>query len=1032
MPEVNFYPRSLTFSWAIPLIITGYNQALTNEDVPKLPNSLRAENVINTYNRNRKSSLLKSFFFSFWKYLLIQFACAVAWIFVEFLITPLLFSEFLHYIEDYSNNHESNSTACLYVCGLSLLKVASNLLLQQAQYIGRQIANRCQTIITSEVHRKLMEKKEINGEEKGKITDLMSVDAQKVSSMIGNFLYFLILIIWATQGYKTIHECLMKATDKRIEVINELLQSIRIVKLFAREGYFRTNIMEARDSELNILKDRMKKSIYMDFLWASLPFLMILPAFAWYTSKNELKASIAFAAIAVCGNLQKAFGDLPYQIICLIQAHVSISRVENFLKESDIVQNPSVQNNRIIGFINATFQWPNVSNGFILNKLNVLFPIGKLSLIHGPTGCGKSALLKALLGEMKCLDGSVHCPIDKVAYVSQTAWLQNGTIRNNILFGLEFFPRKYSEILCICDLKKDFSNFTFGDKTEIGERGVTLSDGQKQRIALARAIYSNYDIIILDDCLSEESNPNFKESEYEELPDIESSNKLIKEEAKAEGRVKFNVYMTYLKASGAFWILITLLFIFSQSIQTLQDLLIRKLTEAYDNDYQSFLPNPFLPDFITNNFTLQYLSHESKKVKFYLSIYMMFGLLKILAIEGRSIIRAFGAIKRFNKNLWGLLDRYNRPIIMNWACNQCLHIYSSFAGGLFMLIIGALIINDLFSNEIDPGFAGFTFINTIKFSNHIIQIINTFIVVETNMNSVERIEEYLKLEEENLNTEERNELWPTEGKIEVQNLKVQYPNDGSSVLRTISFCASAGEKIGIIGRTGSGKSTLVKSIFRTVNPTYGQIKIDDVDISTIGLSSLREKIAIIPQNPTLFNGTLRDNIDFSGEHPDQELWEVLRKARLIEEHTSINQEGNRNVEPLTLDTNIREGGNNLSHGQRQLVMLARAFVNKSKVMILDEATANVDLETDNEIQKTMREEFKDSTLLCIAHRLRTVINYDRILVLDSGYILESGHPYKLLDNRESKFREMCIQSKEFEDLFAIAKSNYKEEVKLKL
>lgn len=157
-----------------------------------------------------------------------------------------------------------------------------------------------------------------------------------------------------------------------------------------------------------------------------------------------MTVSIAFAAIAVCGNLQKAFGNLPYQIICLIQgmylkivffdflvcqmlnkflwfiiAHVSISRVENFLKKSEIVQNPSVQNNGNIGFINATFQWPNASNSFVLNKLDVLFPLGKLSLIHGPTGCGKSALLKALLGEMKCLNGSVHCPIDEVAYVSQ-------------------------------------------------------------------------------------------------------------------------------------------------------------------------------------------------------------------------------------------------------------------------------------------------------------------------------------------------------------------------------------------------------------------------------------------------------------------------------------------------------------------------------------------------------------------------------------------------------------------------------------
>ncbi|CAG8843389.1 30841_t:CDS:2, partial [Gigaspora margarita] len=274
----------------------------------------------------------------------------------------------------------------------------------------------------------------------------------------------------------------------------------------------------------------------------------------------------------------------------------------------------------------------------------------------------------------------------------------------------------------------------------------------------------------------------------------------------------------------------------------------------------------------------------------------------------------------------------------------------------------------------------------------------------------ERIEEYLKLEEEDFNTDESLEEWPTEGKIEVKNLKVQYFNGSPLILRDISFCASAGEKIGIVGKTGSGKSTLVKSIFRTVIPTYGQIKIDNVDISTIGLSYLREKISIIPQNPTLFKGTLRNNLDFSDVHSDLKLWEVLRKAHLNEEHTSTNQECNRNVN-LTLDTIIREGGCNLSHGQRQLIMLARALVNKSKVIILDEATANVDLETDNKIQKTICEEFKDSTLLCIAHH--------------SGIIVESGHPYDLLQNPESKFREMCMQNNELGDLLAIAKSNYR-------
>ncbi|RIB18389.1 P-loop containing nucleoside triphosphate hydrolase protein [Gigaspora rosea] len=1062
---------------------------------------------------------------------------------------------------------------------------------QQAQYICRQIANKCQTIINIEVYRKVMDLKDIDGNEKGKITDLMSIDAQKVSSMVGNFLYLytcplqfiiavyylhnlfdvssntciisviiflliLLCIIWATLRYKITHELFMKATDKRIEVTNELLQSIRNIKLFAREEHFHKNITEARDSELNKLKDRMRMSIFMGNLWTILPFLMILPTIA----NDELTAPVAFAAITVCGNLYKVFNNLPYQIICFIQAFVSISRVKKFLKKSEIIQNPSANDNGNIGFINATLQWPNVSNSFVLKKLNVLFPLGKLTLIHDPTGCGKSALLKALLGEMICCDGSVLFPNDEVdvAYVSQTAWLQNGTIRDNILFGSKFIAKRYSEVLSICDL-------TFSDEAEIGERGITLSDGQKQRIALARAIYSNHNIIILDNCLSavdsctekyiyenclksdlmknrtrifvthhknfygaalkifmkdgmiitkeylnpEESQPNSESAEYVALPAIKYDCKLTKEEAKAEGRIKLNVYMTYLKFSKFLWPLIIILI--AHFFQTLQDWLISEWTEVNDNDNQIFLPN-----FFTNNITLimQTLSHKSGNINHYLIVYSSLEFLEIFLmiigsylmikctlrpskklhknlldkivfatikfydttpigriinrfskdmelidqilplnieslinscssavlafivisiqgfkffatcivitatyiiigtlyistsrelkrletanrssiyaafdniIEGRSIIRAFGVRKKFNKNLWDLIDRYNRPILMNWACNQWLHVYSNFVGGLFMLIIGALTIVDL-SEGMNPAFAGFIFINIIKFINHIIHII------------IRRIKEYLKLKEEDLNTDDSSVKWPINGKIEVKDLNVQYSNDGPPVLRDISFCVSAREKIGIVGRTGSGKSTLVKSIFRTVNPTYGQIRIDDIDISTVGLSNLRKKFAIIPQNSTLFNGTLRNNIDFSGAHFDHELWEILRKVHLIEENASTNQDDNRNTNQLTLDTIIKEEGCNLSHGQRQLIMLARALVNKSKIVILDEATANLDLETDNKIQKTIRKEFKDSTLLCIAHRLRTVINYDKILVLNSGYIVEFGNPYELLQN----------------------------------
>ncbi|CAG8665662.1 13530_t:CDS:10, partial [Gigaspora rosea] len=682
----DIYPNSWIFSWVISLIITGYKRTLAYEDVPELTNSLRAENVINTY------------------YL---------WILLDFLVIPSIFEKFLRYIEtNHLKSNEPQSTAFLYVYELSLFMILSVVFSQQAQYICRQIANKCQTIINIEVYRKVMDLKDIDGNEKGKITDLMSIDAQKVSSMVGNFLYLytcplqfiiavyylhnlfdvssntciisviiflliLLCIIWATLRYKITHELFMKATDKRIEVTNELLQSIRNIKLFAREEHFHKNITEARDSELNKLKDRMRMSIFMGNLWTILPFLMILPTIA----NDELTAPVAFAAITVCGNLYKVFNNLPYQIICFIQAFVSISRVKKFLKKSEIIQNPSANDNGNIGFINATLQWPNVSNSFVLKKLNVLFPLGKLTLIHDPTGCGKSALLKALLGEMICCDGSVLFPNDEVdvAYVSQTAWLQNGTIRDNILFGSKFIAKRYSEVLSICDL-------TFSDEAEIGERGITLSDGQKQPVdsctekyiyenclksdlmknrtrifvthhknfyGAALKIFMKDGMIITKEYLNpEESQPNSESAEYVALPAIKYDCKLTKEEAKAEGRIKLNVYMTYLKFSKFLWPLIIILI--AHFFQTLQDWLISEWTEVNDNDNQIFLPN-----FFTNNITLimQTLSHKSGNINHYLIVYSSLEFLEIFLMIIGSYLMIKCTLRPSKKLHKNLLDK---------------------------------------------------------------------------------------------------------------------------------------------------------------------------------------------------------------------------------------------------------------------------------------------------------------------------------------------------------------------------------------
>ncbi|CAG8581381.1 10399_t:CDS:2 [Racocetra fulgida] len=289
------------------------------------------------------------------------------------------------------------------------------------------------------------------------------------------------------------------------------------------------------------------------------------------------------------------------------------------------------------------------------------------------------------------------------------------------------------------------------------------------------------------------------------------------------------------------------------------------------------------------------------------------------------------------------------------------------------------------------------------------------------MNSVERLiyySEKLEVEAKNIIPDNRPPPgWPSRGEIHIKNLKIKYGSDSPLVLKGISIDIMAAEKIGIVGRTGK---------FRLIEATSGSIVIDDIDISTIGLRDLRSNITIIPQDPVLFNGTISDF----------DLWNALRHVHLIDNsnHTfenkkseanlSISDQNNDNQEPLMLDTPVKEHGSNFSQGQQQLIAIARALVRHSKLIIMDEATASVDFKTDHLIQATIREEFEDRTVITIAHRLRTVADYDRILVMDAGNIIEFDIPYLLMQKSDGLFKKMCEKSGEFVELMEIAKQKY--------
>uniref|UniRef100_A0A3B4ZCP5 ABC transporter domain-containing protein n=1 Tax=Seriola lalandi dorsalis TaxID=1841481 RepID=A0A3B4ZCP5_SERLL len=267
------------------------------------------------------------------------------------------------------------------------------------------------------------------------------------------------------------------------------------------------------------------------------------------------------------------------------------------------------------------------------------------------------------------------------------------------------------------------------------------------------------------------------------------------------------------------------------------------------------------------------------------------------------------------------------------------------------------------------------------------------------MTSVERVVEYTELKSEApWETQNRPPAdWPSRGLVTFSRVNLSYSEDGPPVLRDISATFQAHEKVGIVGRTGAGKSSLVSALFRLAEP-QGEIHIDGVLTSEIGLHDLRQRMSIIPQDPVLFTDTVRKNLDPFGQHADEELWRALEELKSVVEEL-----------PGKLETVLAESGSNFSVGQRQLVCLARAILRKNRILIIDEATANVDPRTDELIQRTIRDKFRECTVLTIAHRLNTIIDSDRILVLDSGTIRELDRPFTLLQNKDGALYKMVQQ-----------------------
>uniref|UniRef100_A0A673HYL8 Multidrug resistance-associated protein 1 n=1 Tax=Sinocyclocheilus rhinocerous TaxID=307959 RepID=A0A673HYL8_9TELE len=1090
-------------------------------------------------------------------------------------------------------------TTLLFVC-----TCVQTLILQKYFHVCFVTGMRLRTAIVGAVYRKalVITNAARRTSTVGEIVNLMSVDAQRFMDLITYInmiwsaplqvilaLYFL----WQNLGpsvlagvavmvlmvpvnaviamkTKTYQVAQMKSKDNRIKLMNEVLNGIKVLKLYAWELAFKDKVSAIRESELRVLKKTAYLGAVSTFTWVCAPFLVALSTFAVYVLMDEhniLDAQKAFVSLALFNILRFPLNMLPMVISSMVQASVSMKRLRVFLSheelDEDNVERPA---------ITASFSWSK-DDSPTLKRIHVRIPEGALVAVVGHVGSGKSSLLSALLGEMQKQEGSVSIK-GSVAYVPQQAWIQNATLKDNILFGRDAKDSWYQKVVEACALLPDLEILPGGDLTEIGEKGVNLSGGQKQRVSVARAIYCNCAVYLLDDPLSAvdahvgkhifekvigpqgllqgrtrvlvthglsflpqadlilvmvdgeitemgsytellgrqgafaeflRTYTNTEQEEVEESVggeagllisellscfhasvlshstgktpqktepnDVAAAKKAKSTEAarlteadKANtGRVKLSVFWEYMKAIGLplsifsiflffchhlsslgsnYWLSLwtddpvinntqpnremrlgvygalgltqgIAVFCYSVAVsvggilasrylhQTMLYNVLRSPMSFFERTPSGNLVNRFAKETDTIDsvipsiikmfmgsmfnvlgscaviliatplvaiiipplgllyfFVQRFYVASSRQLKRLESVsrspvYTHFN----ETLLGTSVIRAFGEQQRFIRESDGRVDHNQKAYFPSIVANRWLAVRLEFVGNC--IVAFAALFAVMARDSLSPGIMGLSISYALQVTTYLNWLVRMSSELETNIVAVEKVKEYGDTEKEAEWRLEHSTLpagWPTTGHIEIRNFGLRYREDLELAISDISVNIEGGEKVGIVGRTGAGKSSLTLGLFRIIEAAQGEICVDGVNIAELGLHELRSRITIIPQVPHL-------------NTPKQCWGKLLLKVM----HYNIS----------------------LLRKKNGIKYLARALLRKTKILVLDEATAAVDLETDNLIQSTIRTQFEDCTVLTIAHRLNTIMDYTRVLVLDKGQMAEFDSPSNL-------------------------------------
>lgn len=1039
-----------------------------------------------------------------------------------------------------------------------------------------------------------------------------------------------------SKAYANAQVALMKFRDDRAAITTDALLGIRQVKFSATEPWWQRRIMAIRISELRQQRWVFVWIIALRLYWIISPILFSiasLTAFSWI--HGSLSASVAFTAVGVFGSLEMALSSMPFAVSQLLETLVSCKRIEEHIWEPESPR--YLIPRETIEFENATVRWPTRESNyrdctdFMLRDVSASFPRGKFCLIYGRSGCGKTLLLNSIIGEADLLSGKIYAPgppcmwelsdtratasnwivPSSFAYVAQVPWLENATIRDNITFGLPYDATRYEKAVTAAAMQDDLKALVQGDMTEIGSQGITLSGGQRCRIALAKALYSRAEILVMDDifsavdarvgrhildegllgdlckdrtivlathhvslCLPRADHTieivdngqvrdttlnrssklklttvdRVKENAEVTIPVHDPSvpmSPLVEGEFRESGIVKWPVYKRYVRSSGGWlvWILAFGVIVASQvamlgrgwwmnlwtrwsneqtssshgptahlldedqrqhdmrfylacyALISLSAALLeaikcavvyvaalRASRQLFEKLISSVLrsrlrwldvtPLGRILNRLTSDFVLidtripgdthtlcsallalvatslaglsvtwymiipevllsaLSLAYAAKYLRAARELQRLDSVLKspILSLFstsliGRSTIRAYGKAEIYTHLMFDHLDNLSRA---GWSfsvvsCWTSLRL--GVVGALFAVAVAITVV----IRDIDASLAGFALGFSLDLTKKMDNAIARYASLQLNMNSTERVVEFCDTETEDYSGNNAPKTWPPEGRISINSLSVRYAPRLPDAIKSLSLTITPREHIGVVGRTGAGKSSLSLAIFRLLEASSGSITVDGIDISTVKLDQLRSRMAIIPQDPVLFSGTVRSNLDPTNRYSESLLRDSLYRVHLLRARVRA---GPVEIEKWPadesssfedLDMKVSEGGSNLSQGQRQLLCLARAIINQCKVMVVDEATSAVDMHTDALIQNSIREHFHQSTLIVIAHRLSTVADFDKILVMADGEAVEFDSPRNLLE-KKGEFYRLVEASGEKEKVQAIISS----------